>query len=151
MWPWFIWLVVTKMCTPQASDWHLRRSAAEAAVYVGVRRGVREEGEPAVLLPRRRHAAHNCHWLSLLDPCGVPSLQRSHGCQFREDINYDMPGFNCIYITTNTFLIIISYIHLSALCAWIKEPVAKEPVYWNVLPCEIPQLDIPNVGRNHIL
>ena len=32
-----------------------------------------------------------------------------------------------------------------------KEPVAKEPVYWNDFPCEIPQLDIPDVGRNHIL
>ena len=34
----------------------------------------------------------------------------------------------------------------------LKEPVAKEPVYWNnFLPCEILQLDIPDVDRNHIL
>ena len=32
-----------------------------------------------------------------------------------------------------------------------KEPVVKEPVYWNDLPCEIPQLDIPDVGSNHII
>ena len=32
-----------------------------------------------------------------------------------------------------------------------KEPVAKEPVYWNELPSEIPQLDIPDEGRNPIL
>ena len=29
-----------------------------------------------------------------------------------------------------------------------KEPVAKEPVSEMNLPCEIPQLDIPDVGRN---
>ena len=33
----------------------------------------------------------------------------------------------------------------------LKEPVAKEPEYWNDLPYEIPQLDIPDVGRNHII
>ena len=43
----------------------------------------------------------------------------------------------------------ISVIILPKRRTSMKEPVAKEPVYWNVLPCEIPQLDIPNVGKNH--
>ena len=33
----------------------------------------------------------------------------------------------------------------------IKESVAKEPVYCMILPCEIPQLYIPDVDRNHNL
>ena len=34
----------------------------------------------------------------------------------------------------------------------LKEPVAKEPVYWNDFTLwDIPQLDIPDVGENHIL